>query len=578
YDAATGNITSRSDLGNASGKGDFVYSSMSYGGNRADGTPIGSHALATISPLPDNFPTADLNVAYTDFKKIATLSEGTRYYALTYGVDDQRRKSEYYANGLSQGTPTLTRYYLGDYEEEVNALGNVRKIHYLSGGAMLIQNNGVDSLLYAYSDFQGSLIALADVNGNVVEKYAYDPWGARRNPADWTQKDTRTKWITNRGYTGHEHLDAFGIINMNGRVYDPATAMFMSPDPQLQSPGDWLNYNRYGYCMNNPFKYTDPSGEFWHIIIGAIIGGAINWVSNGCMFNLQGLAYLGAGMAAGAATAAAPGSAMAISAALGMANSVIGQGFDKSGNKFNIKNVEFGLNGVVGAGMMSAVTSYAGGQVGAAMHLDKVLGGISSPILRNVIGGQIGGTVIGGTFGGLSAVANGQDFGQGAWGGAKMGFVTGTIGGIGSGVQFSLDHDVNLFSGKPNPVMPKPTPPALPAHQEQLALPEHIEYPPNDGFQGEIKQDYLMPGDVVDRIGEVGPDSRFLSTKSSSVEMRSLAPNTNTSVYNQYMVAKPIPVTSGKIAPWFNQPGGGLQFRTTVPINTLINRGFLIKF
>ena len=94
----------------------------------------------------------------------------------------------------------------------------------------------------------------------MVEKYAYDPWGARRNPTDWTQKDTRTSFITNRGYTGHEHLEAFGIINMNGRVYDPLTAMFFSPDPFIQAPGNWLNYNRYGYCMNNPTGYIDPSG------------------------------------------------------------------------------------------------------------------------------------------------------------------------------------------------------------------------------------------------------------------------------------------------------------------------------
>jgi len=47
---------------------------------------------------------------------------------------------------------------------------------------------------------------------------------------------------------------------MNGRVYDPATAVFMSPDPFVQAPGNWLNFNRYGYCMNNPTKYTDPSG------------------------------------------------------------------------------------------------------------------------------------------------------------------------------------------------------------------------------------------------------------------------------------------------------------------------------
>jgi len=146
--------------------------------------------------------------------------------------------------------------------------------HYLNNRyKYLIPNNGSDSLLYVYSNNQGSLIALTDVNGNVVEKYAYDPWGARRSPIDWTQKDSRISFIINRGYTGHEHLDAFGIINMNGRVYDPATGMFMSPDPYVQAPKDWLNYNRYSYCMGNPFKYTDPTGNtfwFFRLIFGAV--------------------------------------------------------------------------------------------------------------------------------------------------------------------------------------------------------------------------------------------------------------------------------------------------------------------
>jgi RHS repeat-associated protein len=256
YNATTGNIATRSDLNNLS---------MGYG---LDGRP---HSLDSIAGVPEIFPTSDLSVTYTDFKKIKTLSEGNKLYTLTYGVDDQRRKSVYQTSGVTR----QTHYYIGDYEEEVDANGNIRKIHYLGGGVVLIRNNGTDSLLYGYTDNQSSLIALTDESGTVLERYAYDPWGNRRNPEDWSQSDTRTHWLTNRGYTMHEHLDAFGIINMNGRVYDPLTGMFFSPDPYVQAPEDWLNYNRYSYCVNNPLKYTDPSGEFFLGTILTFVGDAL---------------------------------------------------------------------------------------------------------------------------------------------------------------------------------------------------------------------------------------------------------------------------------------------------------------
>jgi len=59
---------------------------------------------------------------------------------------------------------------------------------------------------------------------------------------------------------------------MNGRVYDPEIAMFLSPDPFVQSPGNTQNYNRYSYCLNNPLMYIDPSGyifgKLWRWIKG----------------------------------------------------------------------------------------------------------------------------------------------------------------------------------------------------------------------------------------------------------------------------------------------------------------------
>jgi|WetSurMetagenome_2_1015567.scaffolds.fasta_scaffold04144_11 RHS repeat-associated protein len=61
-------------------------------------------------------------------------------------------------------------------------------------------------------------------------------------------------------YTGHEHLPWFNLINMNGRLYDPLTAQFLSPDPFINFPEFSQSYNRYTYCLNNPLKFIDPSG------------------------------------------------------------------------------------------------------------------------------------------------------------------------------------------------------------------------------------------------------------------------------------------------------------------------------
>ena len=48
---------------------------------------------------------------------------------------------------------------------------------------------------------------------------------------------------------------------MNARLYDPVLHRFLQPDNYVQDPYNTQNYNRYGYVMNNPLKYTDPSGE-----------------------------------------------------------------------------------------------------------------------------------------------------------------------------------------------------------------------------------------------------------------------------------------------------------------------------
>ena len=69
-----------------------------------------------------------------------------------------------------------------------------------------------------------------------------------------------TTYLINRGYTFHQHYDKLGLINMNGRVYDPIVGRFLSVDPLVGNPLSAQDYNGYSYCANNPMKYTDPSG------------------------------------------------------------------------------------------------------------------------------------------------------------------------------------------------------------------------------------------------------------------------------------------------------------------------------
>ena len=66
---------------------------------------------------------------------------------------------------------------------------------------------------------------------------------------------------------------------MNGRLYDPALHCFLMPDNYIQDSFNTQNFNRYGYCLNNPLIYNDKNGEFWNLIIGAVIGGIINWAT-----------------------------------------------------------------------------------------------------------------------------------------------------------------------------------------------------------------------------------------------------------------------------------------------------------
>ncbi len=204
-------------------------------------------------------PVNGQNILYNTSGKVSSITEGNMQLFYKYGAGQQRIKSELYRNGNLE----KRKYYVGNYEKEISN-GITRELHYIASPSGLVgimeRKNGENKMYYVHTDIQGSFNSITDESGNIVQEMNFDAWGKRRNPTNWSYDNLATTFLFDRGYTGHEHLDAFGLINMNGRVYDPMNGRFLSPDPIVHDPFNTQCYNRYSYCFNNPILYTDPSG------------------------------------------------------------------------------------------------------------------------------------------------------------------------------------------------------------------------------------------------------------------------------------------------------------------------------
>ena len=63
-------------------------------------------------------------------------------------------------------------------------------------------------------------------------------------------------------FTGHEHLYAFGLINMNGRMYDPLLSSFLSPDNYMQDPTSQQGFNRYFGSQFGYLSHENKNGRW----------------------------------------------------------------------------------------------------------------------------------------------------------------------------------------------------------------------------------------------------------------------------------------------------------------------------
>lgn len=365
YDSL-GNIASKSDLG-----------SYTYGGSR----PHAVTAAGTRSLSYDNngnvISDGTRTFEWTSFNQIKKMTQGAVNTQFSFGAGHERVVQQH-----SNGTKTI---YIGTLYEKVTATGGfVEDKHYIytplgRTAVRTVRNDGTVETRYLHQDGLGSVCAVTDERARIEKRFTFDAWGKRVKTAD--THAARGGTVT-RGYTDHEHLEDFGLIHMNGRVYDPVLGRFLSADPFIGDATDSQEFNRYSYVSNNPLGATDPSGYFklsfkQIVIIAAVV--VLSVVTAG---------------AAAAAYGGVVASTLGVSSAVGA--------------------------GIVGGAVGGFVSGFAGsllngGSIGDAFK-SGVIGGIAGAITGGIAG------KIGNVFGDVSKGSFGNEFGRalahGAVGGA----------------------------------------------------------------------------------------------------------------------------------------------------------------
>jgi len=367
---------------------------------------------------------------YTTARRLASISKGpgagsVQYF---YGVEGQKRLRVSDANGARTFT-----YFIGDVEIEFG--GNNRpdsekrsSRKHVEGIALVIEYaSGYVRTLYKHHDHQGSLVALSNENGYVDSRQGFDAWGGRRSiDADgadrWLQLTSQapTSWAsvfalmtvrTDRGYTGHEHIEAMGVVHMNGRIYDPFIARFLQSDPFIE---DSATLNRYTYVHNNPLGWVDPSGftarrpnntrdpgsyyvrQFFSIVIGFI-----------------SMAYAGSAEGFKAVAAGATGAAVATYVSTGS----LDQAFVRGATAFAFYGVGLHVpdsfkplaHGVVGG----AAAAASGGDF-ASGFMSSSFTKLVSPEIAGLPSGEFEQMVVAGIVGGIASEIAGGKFANGA--------------------------------------------------------------------------------------------------------------------------------------------------------------------
>ena len=452
---------------------------------------------------------------------------------------------------------------------------------------------------YVHTDRLGSITNIKNKKGSDMSNSWYDAWENVTTNISSSLSSAYSDMVENlsRHYTTYLYDDITDKYYACDRTYDSAVKRFTTRDAVKGDIRNASMLNAYIYVLNNPLKYIDPMGQSpvsaigdWASSVGSTVGNALGAVKNtvGSVMNSIGNAFKGAADSAWSVisdikdsiTNFSPSQFLkdardSIAGVVGTFQQSVSSFFEAmsgSGISYNEGSTDTGIPawgkialGITGAAIAIGILAGTMGgmaaavSVGSELLLGSLLGGATdaaislacgerdtNELLHDLADGAIDGFMFTGIFAPIGAAGAVSRYAKNA-----EGFVSkGSISKAGYGAESGRNSKYYNPDGSPI-------------------------WPPNRGFDGNPTKVTLEPGTLIDRYGYDG--GTFVSPKGISYTERSLPIGTDQKPYTVFEVVKSVDVQAGKIAPWFGENGGGIQYEFSQKISDLLEQGILRK-
>ena len=356
YSYLTGSLTGITPIASVT----YVYGDSSWGDllTSYDGNTITYDTIG--NPLSDGTWT----YTWHHGRELASMSDGSSTWNYTYDASGYRTKR-------TDGTTCYTYAYADGRLQYMEVNGTPYYFTYAPDGSPIGMKAGSTQYYYE-TNLQGDVVGILSSAGNKVVKYTYDAWGKILSV---TGSEASTIGIYNpiryRGYVYDQETD---VYYLGSRYYKPDVGRFINADTFISTGQGFTGNNKFVYCGNNPIISSDDSGYFWHIVIGAAIGGLIGGISSivGQVASGRDINWAevgistAAGVISGGINAACPGMGVI---ATGLVNGALGAATHAATELVNGRTPT--VEGTFAAGITSGVLSAGAKAVGNLLSTSK---------------------------------------------------------------------------------------------------------------------------------------------------------------------------------------------------------------